>query len=85
MLDSFRLLQEFVEKHSDELEVIYTVSGWLKNDPQTYCVKLASKHKLQGYLYMLYVLFFFVVSITFIRMSVYDSFQYNNNNQAVSH
>lgn len=45
--DAKRLLQEFVEKHCDELEVIYTVSGWLKNDPQTYCVKLASKHKLQ--------------------------------------
>ncbi|XP_042439021.1 uncharacterized protein LOC122024455 [Zingiber officinale] len=45
--DAKRLLQEFVEKHCDELEVIYTVSGWSKNDPQTYCVKLASKHKLQ--------------------------------------
>lgn len=37
-----RLLKEFVDKHGNELEVVYTLSGWLKNDPQTYCIKLAS-------------------------------------------
>ncbi|WOL02071.1 hypothetical protein Cni_G10790 [Canna indica] len=42
-----RLLEEFVEKHPNELEVIYTLSGWLKSDSQTYCVKLASNRKLE--------------------------------------
>ncbi|OAY81625.1 DNA polymerase delta subunit 3 [Ananas comosus] len=41
------LLQEFVKKHGEELEVIYTLSGWLKSNPQTYCVKLASGLKLE--------------------------------------
>ncbi|KAJ8476660.1 hypothetical protein OPV22_020387 [Ensete ventricosum] len=42
-----RLLQEFAEKHCNELEVIYTLSGWLKSEPQAYCVKLASTYKLE--------------------------------------
>lgn len=37
-----RLLQEFVEKHGNELEVLYTLSGWLKNNPQTYGIRLVS-------------------------------------------
>ncbi|KAF3326819.1 DNA polymerase delta subunit 3 [Carex littledalei] len=41
-----RLLKEFVEKHGNDLQVIYTVSGWLKSDPQAYCVKLASASKI---------------------------------------
>ncbi|KAJ0977381.1 hypothetical protein J5N97_012855 [Dioscorea zingiberensis] len=41
-----RLLQEFVDKHGSELEVIYTLSGWLKNSPQNYHIKLASGLKL---------------------------------------
>ncbi|URE12481.1 DNA polymerase subunit Cdc27 [Musa troglodytarum] len=43
-----RLIQEFAERHCSELEVIYTLSGWLKSEPQTYCVKLASTHKLEA-------------------------------------
>ncbi|XP_051126309.1 uncharacterized protein LOC127248133 [Andrographis paniculata] len=41
-----RLLQEFVEKYGNGLEVIYTLSGWLKNNPSTYHIKLVSKNKL---------------------------------------
>ncbi|KAJ3702230.1 hypothetical protein LUZ61_005935 [Rhynchospora tenuis] len=41
-----RLLREFVEKNGNDLQVIYTVSGWLKGDAQTYCVKLASAPKI---------------------------------------
>uniref|UniRef100_A0A0E0JFC8 DNA polymerase delta subunit 3 n=1 Tax=Oryza punctata TaxID=4537 RepID=A0A0E0JFC8_ORYPU len=45
--DSKRLLQEFVNKHGDDLKVIYSVSGWLKNNPTSYCVKLTSGDKLE--------------------------------------
>lgn len=41
-----RLLKEFVEKHGNELEVVYTLAGWLKIDPQMYCVKLVSRLNL---------------------------------------
>lgn len=45
--DAKRLLQEFVNKHGTDLKVIYSVSGWLKNNPQNYCVKLTSGPKLE--------------------------------------
>ncbi|CAD6240352.1 unnamed protein product [Miscanthus lutarioriparius] len=45
--DAKRLLQEFVNKHGTDLQVIYSVSGWLKNNPQSYCVKLISGPKLE--------------------------------------
>ncbi|XP_003565227.1 protein IWS1 homolog A [Brachypodium distachyon] len=45
--DAKRLLQEFVKKHGTDHQVIYSVSGWLKNNPQNYCVKLTSGHKLE--------------------------------------
>ncbi|XP_020151854.1 uncharacterized protein [Aegilops tauschii subsp. strangulata] len=45
--DAKRLLQEFVNKHGSDHEVIYSVSGWLKNNPQNYCVKLTSSSKLE--------------------------------------
>ncbi|KAL8131850.1 uncharacterized protein LOC141711738 isoform X2 [Apium graveolens] len=41
-----RLLQEFVEKKGSNLEVVYTLSGWLKNDPSVYHIRLASRNKL---------------------------------------
>ncbi|KAL0399490.1 UNVERIFIED_CONTAM: Gamma-glutamyl hydrolase 2 [Sesamum radiatum] len=41
-----RLLQEFVEKYGNGLEVIYSLSGWLKNNPSTYHITLVPKHKL---------------------------------------
>ncbi|KAK1404899.1 DNA polymerase delta subunit 3 [Heracleum sosnowskyi] len=41
-----RLLQEFVEKKGSNLEVVYTLSGWLKNDPSVYHIRLASRTKL---------------------------------------
>ncbi|KAL7129424.1 hypothetical protein ABFS83_13G065200 [Erythranthe nasuta] len=41
-----RLLQEFVEKYGDGLEVIYSLSGWIKNNPSAYHIRLVSKHKL---------------------------------------
>ncbi|RCV25167.1 hypothetical protein SETIT_5G144300v2 [Setaria italica] len=45
--DAKRLLQEFVDKNGADLQVIYSVSGWLKNNPQNYCVKLTSGPKLE--------------------------------------
>ncbi|GJN38042.1 hypothetical protein PR202_gb27050 [Eleusine coracana subsp. coracana] len=45
--DAKRLLQEFVNKHGTDLQVIYSVSGWLKNNPQNYCVKLTSGPNLK--------------------------------------
>lgn len=50
-----RLLWEFVEKHGGsgsgggsglELEVVYTLSGWLKNDSSNYHITLVSSPKL---------------------------------------
>ncbi|KAL8507651.1 hypothetical protein ACS0TY_018259 [Phlomoides rotata] len=41
-----RLLQEFIEKYGDGFEVIYSLSGWLKNSPTTYHIRLVSKHML---------------------------------------
>ncbi|KAF4363844.1 hypothetical protein F8388_000509 [Cannabis sativa] len=41
-----RLLEEFVEKHGNELEVVYALSGWLKSNPQIYHIKLVSGPKL---------------------------------------
>lgn len=45
---AFRLLQEFVEKRGSGLEVVYTLSGWLKNDPQVYHISLVCEPKLAG-------------------------------------
>lgn len=42
-----RLLHEFVEKKGSNLEVVYTLSGWLKNDPSVYHITLASRNKLK--------------------------------------
>ncbi|KAB1216429.1 DNA polymerase delta subunit 3 [Morella rubra] len=41
-----RLLQEFVEKHGSGLEVVYTLSGWLKSGPPNYHIRLVSGPKL---------------------------------------
>ncbi|GMY12507.1 DNA polymerase delta subunit 3 [Fagus crenata] len=41
-----RLLEELVEKHGSGLEVVYTLSGWLKNDPSNYHIRLVSSPKL---------------------------------------
>lgn len=43
-----RLLEEFVEKYGDGLAVIYSLSGWLKNNPTTYHIRLVPKHMLSG-------------------------------------
>lgn len=43
-----RLLEELVEKHGSGLEVVYTLSGWLKNDPSNYHIRLVSSPKLTG-------------------------------------
>ncbi|KAJ9183012.1 hypothetical protein P3X46_006933 [Hevea brasiliensis] len=42
-----RLLQEFVEKHTSGLEVVYTLSGWLQNNPPSYHIRLVSGPKLE--------------------------------------
>ncbi|XVF18552.1 hypothetical protein REPUB_Repub11eG0032400 [Reevesia pubescens] len=41
-----RLLAEFVEKHGSGLEVVYSLSGWLKNSPSNYHIQLATGPKL---------------------------------------
>ncbi|GER33605.1 DNA polymerase delta subunit [Striga asiatica] len=40
------LLQAFVDKYGNGLEVIYSLSGWLKNNPSAYHIRLVSKDKL---------------------------------------
>lgn len=69
MLFLCRLLQEFVEKHDNGFEVVYTLSGWLKGNPTNYHIKLVSGLKLPGnaficvvqfmlmYLYLLWCVF----------------------------
>lgn len=42
-----RLLQEFVDKHDSNVEVLYSLSGWLKDNPGIYCIRLASRPKLE--------------------------------------
>ncbi|XP_031106721.1 uncharacterized protein LOC116011305 [Ipomoea triloba] len=44
--DAKRLLHEFVEKHGNGLEVVYSLSGWLKNTPSTYHIRIVSSPKL---------------------------------------
>ncbi|XP_057766394.1 uncharacterized protein LOC130986878 [Salvia miltiorrhiza] len=41
-----RLLEEFVENHGDGLVVIYSLSGWLKNNPTTRHIRVVPKHML---------------------------------------
>ncbi|KAI3809615.1 hypothetical protein L1987_19211 [Smallanthus sonchifolius] len=41
-----KLLQEFVEKKERQLDVIYSLSGWLKNNPEAYHIKLVLGSKL---------------------------------------
>ncbi|CAO2833306.1 unnamed protein product [Amaranthus hypochondriacus] len=41
-----KLLQEFVEKHKDDLEVVYSLAGWLKKAPPTYHIRLVPGPKL---------------------------------------
>ncbi|XP_073312345.1 uncharacterized protein [Primulina huaijiensis] len=41
-----RLLQDFVQKYGSELEVVFSLSGWLKDKPSTYHIRLVSKNKL---------------------------------------
>ncbi|KAG5546055.1 hypothetical protein RHGRI_018281 [Rhododendron griersonianum] len=43
---SKRLLHKFVEKHGDAMEVVYALSGWLKNNPSVYHIRLVSGPKL---------------------------------------
>ncbi|KAK8914214.1 hypothetical protein KSP39_PZI024420 [Platanthera zijinensis] len=42
-----RLLQEFIDKHDDKVEVLYSLSGWLKNNSEKYSIRLASGQKLE--------------------------------------
>ncbi|CAN4117660.1 unnamed protein product [Withania somnifera] len=42
-----RLLQEFVEKHGNGLEVLYSLSGWLNDSPSTYHIRLVSSANLE--------------------------------------
>nr|XP_011460802.1 PREDICTED: uncharacterized protein LOC105350465 [Fragaria vesca subsp. vesca] len=44
--DAKRLLQEFVENHGNGLEVVYILSGQLKNNPVSYHVRLVSGTQL---------------------------------------
>ncbi|XWS16864.1 hypothetical protein CRYUN_Cryun33cG0017500 [Craigia yunnanensis] len=41
-----RLLADFVEKHGNGLEVVYSSSGWLKNTPSNYHIQLVTGPKL---------------------------------------
>ncbi|KAM7279227.1 hypothetical protein ACFE04_006361 [Oxalis oulophora] len=41
-----RLLHEFVEKHGSDLDIVYSLSGWLKKNSLCYHTQLVSGHKL---------------------------------------
>ncbi|KAM7250561.1 hypothetical protein ACFE04_022444 [Oxalis oulophora] len=41
-----RLLQDFVDKHGSGLDVVYSLSGWLKKDPSSYHILLVTGPKL---------------------------------------
>ncbi|XP_004248235.1 uncharacterized protein [Solanum lycopersicum] len=41
-----RLLQKFVEKHGNGVEVVYSLSGWLKDSPSTYHIRLVTSANL---------------------------------------
>ncbi|KAL8129816.1 hypothetical protein V2J09_018971 [Rumex salicifolius] len=41
-----KLLEEFVEKHNEGVEVVYTMAGWLKKTPPIYHIKLVPGPKL---------------------------------------
>ncbi|KAK8676947.1 hypothetical protein V6N13_142505 [Hibiscus sabdariffa] len=41
-----RLLVEFVKKHGSGLEVVFSLSGWLKNSPSNYHIQLVTGPKL---------------------------------------
>ncbi|KAK1302002.1 hypothetical protein QJS10_CPB12g00778 [Acorus calamus] len=45
--DAKRLLQKFVEKHRHGHQVIYSLSGWLKSNPQIYHIRLVSGLNLE--------------------------------------
>ncbi|KAJ0231851.1 DNA polymerase delta subunit 3 [Hirschfeldia incana] len=45
------LLKDFVEKNGKDLEVVYIVSGWLKNTPSNHCTRLISSSKLSVSIY----------------------------------
>lgn len=45
---TFRLLQEFVQKHEGGLEVVYALSGWLKSTHPSYHIRLVAQPKLAG-------------------------------------
>nr|CAB3471818.1 unnamed protein product [Digitaria exilis] len=59
--DAKRLLQEFVNKNGADLQVIYSLSGWLKNNPQNYGVKLTSGPKLEAVCYLLSLIIIFML------------------------
>ncbi|CAL1386155.1 unnamed protein product [Linum trigynum] len=40
--DAKRLLQDLVDRRSNSLDVVYTVSGWLNNNPPSYKVRLVN-------------------------------------------
>ncbi|KAJ4980741.1 hypothetical protein NE237_031578 [Protea cynaroides] len=64
--DAKRLLLEFVGKHGSGLEVVYTLSGWLKNDPPVYHIRLVSGLKLAGQIiWSIMKYFYFNFSIYF--------------------
>ncbi|XP_078439480.1 DNA-directed DNA polymerase [Wolffia australiana] len=43
-----RLLEDFVDQHGKKIKVIYAVSGWLKENPEIYNIKLVSASELEG-------------------------------------
>jgi DNA polymerase delta subunit 3 len=44
----YRILQEFAEQSKgDNIEVVYVVAGWTKNEPRNYSVQLVTQDRLQ--------------------------------------
>ncbi|CAK9141284.1 unnamed protein product [Ilex paraguariensis] len=49
-----RLLQVFVETHGSGIEIVYKLSGWLKNNPSVYHIRLVSRPKLAVFAFLAY-------------------------------
>jgi len=51
----YRVLQEFVQNHEGELEVVYSLSGWLKSKDPSYHIRLVTGPKLAGTLAFIFL------------------------------
>ena len=53
-------LQEFVQKHENKLEVICTLSRWLKSNPPSYHIRFITRPKLANTMVFMFMLLFWL-------------------------